>query len=187
MTRTLLSLIAALAIAPAAAAGPAANATTSTSKFGDGTYRVGKDIAPGTYRARGGNGCYWERLASFSGTLKAILANDNASGPTVVTILRTDKGFMSSRCGTWTARLTRITKSTSRFGPGTYIVGLDIAPGTYRSSGTSGCYWERLKGFTGTLNAIIANDNARGQAIVTIARSDKGFSSSRCGTWTRLQ
>jgi hypothetical protein len=154
--------------------------------FGDGTYRVGSDVPPGTYRTRGGSGCYWERLRSFSGTLNAIIANENAAGPTIVTIGRRDKGFTTARCGRWTSNLARITKSTTRFGPGKYIVGVDIAPGTYRGHNTGGCYWERLRSFSGTLSAVIANDNPAGAPIVAISRSDRGFNSARCGTWSRF-
>jgi hypothetical protein len=71
------------------------------------------------------------------------------------------------------------------FASGTFIVRTDIAPGTYRARG-SGCYWARLRAFTGELGAIIANGNPRGQAIVTIKASDRGFTSTRCGTWTRF-
>ncbi|MEP6978399.1 MAG: hypothetical protein ABI948_10140 [Thermoleophilia bacterium] len=162
-----------------------ATATQSFRTFADGTHAVGKDIPPGTYRTRGGNGCYWARLRSFGGGLNAIIANDNAQGPAVVTISRTDRGFETARCGTWTSNLARITKSKTRFGEGTYIVGTDITPGTYRARG-SGCYWARLRSFGGGLNSIIVNDNTTGSTIVTISRRDKGFQSSRCGTWTRL-
>jgi hypothetical protein len=124
-------------------------------------------------------------LRSFSGQLNSIIANENASGPAVATIKRTDRGFESARCGTWTSNLSRITQSKTRFGPGTYIVRTDIAPGAYRARG-SGCYWARLRAFTGELNAIIANGNPTGQIVVTIARSDRGFTSSRCGTWSRF-
>ena len=62
-----------------------------------------------------------------------------------------------------------------------------MAPGTYRSSLGDGCYWARLSGFGGTLNEIKANDyRTGGRAIVTIKSSDKGFTSSRCGTWTKI-
>jgi hypothetical protein len=158
-------------------------------QFGSGTFRVGLGagrVHPGTYRSLGGAGCYWERLRNFSGGLNSILANDNAVGPVVVTILKTDRGFDSEDCGRWTSSLTRITKSTTRFGQGTYIVGIDIRPGTYQSSGGSRCYWSRLRNFTGGLSSILANDNPRGHAIVTISRRDKGFSSAGCGTWRRF-
>jgi len=75
----------------------------------------------------------------------------------------------------------------SSFGPGTKIVGRDIAAGTYESAGGSNCYWERESGFGGTTRDIIANGNPQGSAVVTIAPSDAGFKSSGCGTWTIVQ
>lgn len=162
----------------------AASALAATS-FGDGTYRVPRDVKPSTYRSLGGDGCYWARLRNFSGSLNAIIANENADGPALVTIKKTDKGFETSRCGNWTRNLKRITKSKTRFGPGTYLVNVDIAPGTHRARG-NGCYWARLRNFEGGLNAIIANANPQGSAIVTIARTDRGFTSTRCGTWTKF-
>jgi hypothetical protein len=77
------------------------------------------------------------------------------------------------------------TPATS-FGDGTWRVGADIQPGTYRSTGTQVCYWERVRDFNGALGSIVANDNVSGPAVVTIAPSDAGFSSKRCGTWTRV-
>lgn len=180
----LLAFATIVAVAPPAAFGLSAAGTAK--RFGDGTYRIGKDIPPGTYRTRGGEFCYWARLRSFSGSLNSILANENARGPEVVTILRTDKGFETRGCGTWTSNLARITKSKTRFGEGKFIVRTDIAPGTYRARGGQFCYWARLRSFTGDLQSIIANDNPRGSTIVTISRSDKGFQSNGCGTWTRI-
>jgi hypothetical protein len=69
--------------------------------FGDGTYVVNEDIAPGTYRTDGGDSCYWERLSGFNGSFDEIIANDLPSGPSLVTIEATDVGFTSEGCGTW--------------------------------------------------------------------------------------
>lgn len=178
-----LAMVAVFALTLSTSAGTAA---VKRATFGDGVYRVGKDIEPGTYRSRSGSGCYWARLKSFTGSLNAILANENESGPALVTIKQTDRGFETQGCGNWTRNLKRITKSKTRFGQGTFLVRVDIAPGTYRSRGGGGCYWARLRAFTGALSAIIANDNASGSTIVTIKRSDRGFKSSSCGTWSRL-
>lgn len=71
------------------------------------------------------------------------------------------------------------------FGDGTYFVGTDFTPGTYKNTGAQGCYWARLSGFGGTTDEIIANNNVDTVTIVTIAASDKGFQSKGCGTWTR--
>lgn len=43
-----------------------------------------------------------------------------------------------------------------------------------------------MSAFTGSFSDIIANDNAADTTVVTIAASDKGFKSSRCGTWTKI-
>jgi hypothetical protein len=156
--------------------------------FGDGTYQVGTDVQPGTYRTReGSTNCYYERLKDFTGGMNSIIANGNTNAPAIVTIKITDAGFNSQGCGTWTKDLSAITASKTSFGAGTYIVGTDFEPGTYRSSGGNNCYYERLRDFTGGMNSIIANGNTNNPTIVTIAPTDAGFQSQNCGTWTKLE
>lgn len=153
---------------------------------GDGTYRVGTDIQAGTYRSVGGRFCYWARLSRLGGALDSIKADEMANyGPTVVTILPSDRGFETRACAPWSSNLKRITKSKTRFGQGTFIVGTDIAPGTYRNRSASGCSWARLRAFTGDRGAILASADDSGPTKVTIARSDRGFKSHGCGTWSR--
>jgi hypothetical protein len=165
---------------------PAPTAVPTFRTFDDGTMVVGTDIKPGTYRAPDAAfGCYWERLKGFGGTLGEILANDNAFGPTVVTILSTDKGFNTQGCGTWTTDLSAVLMPGDPVTDGTWIVGVDLPAGTYRAPASSGCYWERERGFTATLNDIIANDNVSGAAVVTIRSTDKGFKTQGCGAWTK--
>ena len=157
-----------------------------TLAFGGGTKRVGVDISPGTYRTRTSvSDCYWERLKGFSGNLSDIIANDFSTGYQVVTIKSTDKGFNSSRCSNWSSDLSQVTASKTKFGQGTFIVGTDIQPGTYKSSTGGSCYWARLSNFLGTLSSILANHYGS-QGLVTIRSTDKGFQSSRCGTWTKV-
>lgn len=188
--RPRLSVFIALGFAAAMTAGSSATpapAQAAYATFGSGVFRVGRDIAPGTYRTRlPASGCYWARLSGFSGELRHIKANHFGSGYMVVKIKSTDVGFESSRCGKWSSNLSRVTSSMTQFGQGTFIVNTDMKPGTYRSSKGDGCYWARLSGFTGTLGNIIANDyRSSGRATVTIRSTDRGFQSSRCGTWTR--
>lgn len=154
--------------------------------FGEGIYKVGTDIQAGTYRTRtASSGCYWERLAGFTGELSDIISNEGTDNPAIVTILPTDVGFSTHNCSTWTQDLSVITASQTSFGAGTYLVGIDIQPGTYKSQATDSCYWERLSGFSGNLKDILANDNAETSTIVTIKSTDKGFESHGCGTWTK--
>jgi hypothetical protein len=158
--------------------------------FGAGEYLVGKDIPAGRYYTTPGNGCYWERLSGLGGTLGEIIANDFISGygQAVVDIKASDLAFSTTtECGTWS--------STPSLGfqavlpSGTWLVGAQIASGTYQANASSGCYWERLRDFTGNLSGIIANDfvSSAGPQLVSIAASDIGFTTtSNCGTWTRV-
>jgi len=159
--------------------------------FGDGSQIVGTDIRAGTYRTRhNSSGCYMARLKGFSGELGDIIANENSDGPVVVTILKTDKGFDSSNCDTWTSDLSQITvASKSTFGGGDFIVRTDILAGTYRSpaAASGNCYWARLRGFSHDLKDIIANGNTDKGAVVTVSARDKGFESSGCSTWTKIK
>jgi hypothetical protein len=156
--------------------------------FGDGTQQVGTDIEAGTYRTReGSSGCYYARLSGFRGGFEEIISNDNTDAPAIITIEPGDAGFQSRRCGTWTQDLSPITTSTTSFEDGTYFVGSDIEPGTYRNSGGSSCYHVRLAGFGGGMEGLIANEFTDAPSIVTIEPTDAGFQSKKCGTWTRLE
>lgn len=76
---------------------------TPVTSFSDGTYEVGKHIAPGTYRADGNPDdlCYWARLSNFSHAgISGVITNGNS--PTIVQISSNDKGFTTFGCGNWT-------------------------------------------------------------------------------------
>jgi hypothetical protein len=133
-----------------------------------------------------GDGCSWARMRGLGGGADDLLASENASGPAVVEILPTDKGFTSSRCAPWLPIAGPITTSpTVPFGPGTLVVGVDVAPGTWRSAGGGGCYWARLKDFRGDADSILAKENPTGSAVVEIAGGDAGFTSKGCAVWSR--
>ena len=112
-------------------------------------------------------------------------AGSAVAGPTVTTTVAGES--TSEPAVTVTATPTvKVTETapapeaqTAMSGDGTYEVGVDVQPGTYVSAPTSGinCYWE--------LGSIIDNDNTTGQAVVTIKKSDKFFTSSGCSDWKR--
>ncbi len=84
---------------------PTPPASPTADAFGDGTWRVGSEITPGTYRALGDGStmqCSWERLSGFSGLMKDTIALGYEPAPVVVTIEPTDAGFKSEHCGRWT-------------------------------------------------------------------------------------
>ncbi|WKU45213.1 hypothetical protein Q3V23_14675 [Streptomyces sp. VNUA116] len=159
---------------------------------GNGTYQVGSDIEPGTYRSLGNKlGCYWERAKDSSGDPDAILANDNVIGASYVTVKTEDKIFKTQGCKSW-ERVAEGQASgspkTEMPGNGMYKVGADIAPGTYKSAGNKkdGCYWERAKdALHESADSILANENVTGNAIVTIAPGDAYFKTNGCSDWKK--
>lgn len=76
-------------------------------------------------------------------------------------------------------------------GEGTFVVGSDIKPGTYKTTGPSdsdlpNCYWARLDSTSGDFDDIIANGNPGGQTTITISSSDKAFETSGCAEWEKV-
>lgn len=166
--------------------------TAPRAPFGGGQFRVGEEIVAGRYFTDPLQaGCYWERQRGLSGTLGDIIANRfvGYNGMQyIVDILASDAAFKADvKCGTWF--------DTPRHGlqssipPGVWLVGSQVAPGTYEVSSGAGCYWERLRHFQYQGNTgVIANGfGAAGKTqSVTIAATDVGFSTdANCGTWTR--
>jgi Tfp pilus assembly major pilin PilA len=76
--------------------GAAEKAAQASSFAGEGTYLVGTDVQPGTYKADASTGCYWARLKSLDNS--DIIDNQNTDGPVVLQILSTDKAVEVARC-----------------------------------------------------------------------------------------
>jgi hypothetical protein len=77
------------------------------------------------------------------------------------------------------------TAADTGYTDGTYIVGSDIKPGTYKSAGPAAggiglCYWERDKKTDDPLSKIIANDDTKGQAVINISSSDYSVTFTGC-------
>jgi hypothetical protein len=159
---------------------------------GDGDFAVGTDVKPGTYRTTGNTDdlCYWERAKDASGEMDSILANDNVSGTSYVTIPAGDKLFKSSGCKDWEtvdAKATGTPAALVKGDGGMHRVGVDIAPGTYKSTGNTDdlCYWERTKDASHSMESILANNNVSGTAVVTVAAGDAYFKTTGCKDWKK--
>ena len=168
-------------------------ADDASSRFGDGTYRIGIDIAPGTYTVTNGNEstCKWRRLTDFTWT-SGVVVESLASGRKIVEIDEKDLGFASSGCGEWVLTdLNSITQDSpppTRFGSGSHIVGVHIDPGTYIANPRDdwGCRWRRVTGFGGEHQDTITSGFDDTRWIVTIDSSDTGFVTHGCGTWRSI-
>jgi hypothetical protein len=67
--------------------------------FGPGTFRVGKEIKPGTYVTTGVDGCYWERQNRSGDIIDNYFTNSALR--VQVTIRSSDYAFSSRNCGEW--------------------------------------------------------------------------------------
>jgi hypothetical protein len=166
------------------APGTTTTAPSLNTTFGDGLQLVNVDVPPGRYQAAGSDFCYFERLdEATTDDTDAIIANAIVHGPVVADILDTDVAFSSSGCGTWSPYVPPAAP-VDTFGPGTYVVGSDIVPGTYEAPGGADCYWRRLGGFSAGCDELLAIENMSSPGHVVIEETDVGFESTSCGTWS---
>lgn len=101
------SLTAAPPVPAAPAPPPAPVETGPASSVSDGTYQVGVDVVAGRYKTDGPgstsimDSCYLQRSKDDSGEFGSIIANDNVTGPSSVTVKKGE--FVTFRGGcTWT-------------------------------------------------------------------------------------
>ncbi|MFC5061512.1 hypothetical protein [Actinomycetospora atypica] len=87
-----------------ASSGSSSAASLPAGTYGSGTYAVGSEIQPGTYRTTGANYCYWARLSSADGELSSINANDNVSGSSTMVVKSSDEYIEFSGSCTWTKK-----------------------------------------------------------------------------------
>ena len=169
-----------------------------------GTFLVGSQIQPGTYSTQGPttqDDGQWARLSNTTGDPTAVIAHGIVNGPTTVTILPTDAAFQTTGDVVWVkvqipapapvpapapqpapkpepvpqAEPASASTLPTTFGEGTYLVGSQIAPGTYQTPGTTtefGGGWYRLSGTTGDHSEIIAVDSVEGPATMTVLPTD---------------
>jgi hypothetical protein len=153
--------------------------------------KVGQDIAAGRYLSTPELTCYWERVKSFGGTLNDVIANGGSlSGQhVIVDVLASDAGLRSQGCD-FRPYAPPPTPATT-FADGDWLVGSDIAPGTYRLTQPLGgealmCAWERATDFTFGLEGDIIDYAypAAPDPSVQVQAGER-FTSMTCGTWTR--
>ncbi|MFI7114429.1 hypothetical protein ACIBK9_49520 [Nonomuraea sp. NPDC050227] len=71
----------------------------------------------------------------------------------------------------------------------TFVVGVDMQPGTYRTTGpvagSTNCFWARLNSTSPDLGSVINAGAPTGPASVTIEPGDKAFQTAGCAQWTK--
>ncbi len=130
----------------------------------DGTYRVGTDIAPGTYVAASPtddvNGCSWERRSTSGSSSTGVVASGEGYGQQIVTIKSTDEYLRTQGCGSWRKYSTYGSVRTSTAVDGMYKVGTaggQLKPGLYSTSGSpiGFCIVVRYSNFSGERSSVV--------------------------------
>jgi serine/threonine protein kinase len=170
-----------------------ATALPQTVMSKDGVYVVGIDIQPGTYHTTGarstanGGQCYYALLSSTN--TNDIIDNNNVTGPATITIGKRVKAVDITDCNPWRKPPATAHPSTVMSKDGVYVVGVDIQPGTYRTTGARStanggqCYYALLSS-TNT-NDIIDNNNVTGPATITFKKRVKAIDITDCNPWRK--
>ncbi|MGE0796446.1 MAG: hypothetical protein AB7H43_13200 [Acidimicrobiia bacterium] len=154
--------------------------------WGDDSNTIGDDgvaaARPGTYRQiHAQPGCAF----TIRGGDGAIRSTGSGSGRHVVRLRDSDTAFQSLDCGDWTTDLFPATPTLgSSVGNGTWLLGIDIRSGTWRSPGGASCTWSTLADLSRLPSGILQSGGGVGPQAVQLAGSEVAFATAGCGTWT---
>jgi hypothetical protein len=145
----------------------------------EGTYKVGSDIQPGLYKVIVKDSymdmAYIDRSKDASMELDSIIANGIIFNSGYVRIKEGD-AYVKIQAATLYPEDTIETNIRDVFEDGIYLVGVDIAPGTYKvevtDTTTNMGYVERQSDVSMGFDDIIANEIFQGQGYVEIMSSD---------------
>ncbi|WP_305064312.1 hypothetical protein [Methanococcoides sp.] len=145
----------------------------------EGTYKVGSDIQPGLYKVIVKDSyvdmAYIDRSKDASMEFDSIIANGIISNSGYVRIKESD-AYVKIQGATLYPEDTIETNIRDVFEDGVYLVGVDIASGTYKvevtDTTTNMGYVERQSDVSMEFDDIIANEIFQGQGYVEIMSSD---------------
>ncbi len=149
--------------------------------YSDGTYLVNKDITAGLYRVTlkdtGIKMGYVERSKDVNMETDSIIANILLSGNGYVEIKSTDKAVKLQGVTIEPIKLSDLKPNIkSEATDGIYLIGYDLAPGTYKvevtDTETNTGYVERSKSVAMDTDDIIANELEQGPGYVKIEKGD---------------
>lgn len=136
-----------------------------------GMYKVGADIKAGEYVvvADSFGMAYMQISKDSSGQLDSIIANDNISNRSIVTVK--DGQYFEVKGGKIYPidKAPKVEAKENQMPDGMYKVGVDIQPGEYKVAADGGmAYVEVAKNSNHVLESIISNDNFEGEKYITV-------------------
>ncbi len=138
------------------------------SNYKSGMYKVGTDIPAGEYIVFADNAIsgYVEVSSSSSGKIEDIIANENMSYNTIITI---KDGNYLTLSGAYAVPFDEVTELDTT-GEGMFKVGTHIKAGEYKLECTNGisAYYEVSSNSSHNIDSIITNDNFDNNAYITV-------------------
>lgn len=140
-------------------------------KYKAGNYKVGTDLPAGEYKIYTDDFMgYFEVSKDSSGNFDSIIANDNFTSFTYLTV--SDGQYLKLQmCYAIPAGEAEPYKSDGGYGPGKYKVGFDIPAGEYnvkKEEGQLFGYIEISKDSSSSFDSIVSNDNFETNKYVTV-------------------
>lgn len=145
--------------------------------YNSGQYKIGVDLPAGEYVIITNNGImsYLEVSSDSTGNLDSIIANDNFSGRSYVTV--SDGQYLKFTYSDMydANNAPAVDSSNGTLPAGMYKVGVDLPAGEYKVSANStaieglDAYWEISSDSSHTLSSIISNENFSGERYVTVS------------------
>ncbi|WP_062518365.1 hypothetical protein [Demequina gelatinilytica] len=172
---------------------------------------AGVDIAPGTYRTgaleieddgdRGAlfdHSCKWRvREGGTSAFDGIVAAGNNDLGRPTFTLVE-GQSVVSLRCGRWdlvdeSTLFAGPEQAPTAIGDGIWLVGEDLAPGTWRANGTGDpedpdewCGWEVDTHWRDELAEIVELGLSQGEHHELVLETGQQLRSDGCDGWTRI-
>lgn len=139
-----------------------------------GTYKAGVDIEAGEYFVECTSyNCYIQLSSDSTGSFDSIIANDNISTHTYITIREGEYLTVSGGKFAPASKVSAVSPiSNGVYGEGMYKIGKDIPAGEYKIVATNSCYIEVSSSSNHTLQSIITNDNIEVGTTTYITVSD---------------
>lgn len=137
--------------------------TLANNRYSAGMYKVGTDIPAGEYVLVGSG--YFSIDKDSSGQLSSIIANDNFSGNSIVSV--SDGQYLTVRNAVFYD--INLNPDVSTSGEGMFKVGLHIPAGEYKLVATRSLgYCEVSSSSKHTIGSIVSNDNFSGEKYITV-------------------
>lgn len=147
---------------------PAPAPTPSVKTYQAGMYKVGSDIPAGEYVLIADGQAYFQIAKDSTGTLDSILANDNFTNRSIVTV-KEGQYLTINSCTAYASKdAPKVTPDNGYLPEGMYKVGIDLPAGEYKVSADGQGYVEVSNNSLHDLESIVSNDNFQGDKYITI-------------------